>query len=130
MNGPRAGPVGTLALIACLLGGCTGQGPAGSAAASGSTPVWRLPSATAVFDYQIGGVVGFDFALAGECAVYHECGRYLTAYGDQVYEVEYTHNGIDAYGRACAENGERISILLRDRGVLPAGSAGYRDEHC
>jgi hypothetical protein len=75
-------------------------------------------------------VIGFDFALAEECAVYRECDRYLNAYGEQVYEIEYTDNGIDAYARACTGHGDRISILLRDRDVLPAGTAGYREKHC
>jgi hypothetical protein len=74
--------------------------------------------------------IGFDFALAEECAVYDECDRYLAAYGDQVYEIEYTDNGTDAYHHACADHGARISIILRDRGVAPAGSPGYHNEQC
>ena len=74
--------------------------------------------------------IGFDFALAEECAVYHECDSYLAAFGDQVYEIEYTDNGVDAYHRACADHGARISIILRDRDVVPAGGPGYHNEHC
>jgi hypothetical protein len=74
--------------------------------------------------------IGFDFALTEECAVYHECDRYVTAYGDQVYEIEYTDNGTDAYHHACADHGARISIILRDRGVVPAGSLGFHNEYC
>jgi len=74
--------------------------------------------------------LGFDFALAEECAVYDECGYYLSAYGSQVYEIEYTDNGISAYHRACADHGAHISIILRDRDVLPAGSSGYHNEQC
>src|SRR5262249_21613009 len=44
--------------------------------------------------------IGFDFAIAEECAVYDECGDYLAAYGPQVYEIEYTDNDIDAYREA------------------------------
>jgi len=77
-----------------------------------------------------GAGIGFDFAVAEECAVYDECGGYLTAYGDQVYEIEYTDNGLDAYRRACADHGGRISILLRDRDVAAAGDAGYHSESC
>jgi hypothetical protein len=47
-----------------------------------------------------------------------------------VYEIEYTDNGTGAYHRACADHGTRISIMLRDRDVLPAGSPGYHYEHC
>jgi hypothetical protein len=74
--------------------------------------------------------LGFDFAIAEECAVYDECGTYLDAYGGRVYEIEYTDNGTEAYHRACADHGARISIVLRDRGVAPAGGAGYHNENC
>jgi hypothetical protein len=74
--------------------------------------------------------IGFDFAVAEECAVYDECDRYLSGSGDQVYEIEYTDNGVDAYRRACADHGDRISVVLRDRDVVPAGDTGYHDEHC
>ena len=78
----------------------------------------------------VSGEAGFDFAIAEECAVYDECGDYLDAYGRQVYEIEYTDNGVDAYGKACESHGEDISIILRDRDVVPAGTAGYRYENC
>ncbi|GAA4464996.1 endo alpha-1,4 polygalactosaminidase [Phytohabitans houttuyneae] len=74
--------------------------------------------------------IGFDFALAEECAVYEECDLYQAAYGNQVYEIEYTDNGTDAYRRACADRGAQISIILRDRDVVPAGASGYHHEHC
>jgi len=74
--------------------------------------------------------IGFDFAVAEECAVYDECDGYLAGYGDQVYEIEYTDNGTRAYRQACADHGDRISITLRDRDVVPAGDTGYHDEHC
>jgi len=74
--------------------------------------------------------VGFDFALAEECAVYHECHLYQAAYGNQVYEIEYTDNGTEAYRRACADHGADISVILRDRDVVPKGTTGYHNEHC
>lgn len=74
--------------------------------------------------------IGFDFAVAEECAVYDECDGYLSGYGDQVYEIEYTDNGTGAYRRACADHGDRISIILRDRDVVPAGDADYHYAHC
>ncbi|MEU8817415.1 endo alpha-1,4 polygalactosaminidase [Actinoplanes sp. NPDC048796] len=77
-----------------------------------------------------GRSLGFDFAVTEECAVYDECGAYLDRYGDQVYEVEYTDNGIDAYRRACRDHGARISVILRDREVVPQGEAGYHYESC
>ncbi|SNY60946.1 endo alpha-1,4 polygalactosaminidase [Paractinoplanes atraurantiacus] len=74
--------------------------------------------------------IGFDFAVTEECAVYDECGTYLGRYGDQVYEIEYTDNGIGAYRQACRDHGARISIILRDRDVIPQGEAGYHYESC
>ncbi len=79
---------------------------------------------------ELGAGVAFDFAVAEECAVYDECGVYLDRYGDQVYEIEYTDNGTAAYRKACAGHGKRISVILRDRDVVPAGAAGYRYEAC
>ena len=74
--------------------------------------------------------IGFDFAVAEECAVYDECGEYTAAYGDRVYEIEYTDNGSDAYRAACADHGARVSVILRDRDVTPAGDEAYHYEYC
>jgi hypothetical protein len=74
--------------------------------------------------------VGFDFAIAEECSVYHECSEYLAAYGRHVIEIEYTDNPHSAYTRACDKDGGKISIILRDRDVTPRGSRHYRYEHC
>lgn len=73
---------------------------------------------------------GFDFAVAEECQVYDECGAYLAEYGNLVYEIEYTDNGADAFPEACAAQGESISVLLRDRDVVPRGDDGYVSESC
>jgi hypothetical protein len=69
--------------------------------------------------------LGFDFAVAEECEVYRECDAYTKTYGRNVIEIEYTDNGLDAYDRACAARAGDISILLRDRDVVPYGAAGY-----
>ena len=45
-----------------------------------------------------GTAVGFDFAVAEQCAQYHECGSYVAHYGSQVLAVEY---GDQAFHRAC-----------------------------
>jgi hypothetical protein len=74
--------------------------------------------------------VGFDFAIAEECQVYSECNFYTKTYGAQVYEVEYTDNGRAAYAKSCAARGARISIILRDRNVVPRGVKGYTYEAC
>jgi len=77
-----------------------------------------------------GAELGFDFAVAEECAVYDECGDYTTMYGGHVIEIEYTDNGRDAYASACAEAAGKRSILLRDRDVVPAGDPDYVYDHC
>ena len=74
--------------------------------------------------------VGFDFAIAEECAVYRECSGYTAAYGRHVIEVEYTDNPRSAYARACRARGGEISIILRDRDVRPPSSPAYRYQHC
>lgn len=74
--------------------------------------------------------VGFDFAIAEECQNYSECDDYTDVYGDDVLEVEYTDNPRTAYTTACAARGRRISVLLRDRDVVPRGDEAYHDETC
>jgi glycosyl hydrolase family 114 len=74
--------------------------------------------------------VGFDFAIAEECQVYRECGDYLTPYGKNVIEIEYTDNPRSAYTAACAAQGKTISVILRDRDVVPKGESAYRYEAC
>ncbi|WP_372347892.1 endo alpha-1,4 polygalactosaminidase [Streptomyces sp. KL116D] len=71
--------------------------------------------------------VGFDFAVAEECARYDECGEYASAYDDRVFVVEY--RAAD-FARACRAWGERLSIVLRDVDVRPAGAKGYVRRGC
>jgi hypothetical protein len=73
---------------------------------------------------------GFDFAIAEECQVYSECSAYTKVYGRHVIEVEYTDNGRRYYRKACAARGDAISILLRDRDVLPRGQKAYVYKAC
>jgi hypothetical protein len=77
-----------------------------------------------------GAKAGFDFAIAEECQVYNECGQYTKAYGDEVFEIEYTDNGRAAYTKACTLRGEKISVILRDRNVTKRGSRHYHYEAC
>ena len=71
-----------------------------------------------------------DFAIAEECGVYAECGRYTSVYGAHVVEVEYTDNPARYYTGACTARGGRISIILRDRDVVPRGRTAYRYRAC
>ena len=74
--------------------------------------------------------VHFDFAIAEECQVYSECAFYTKSYGDEVFEIEYTDNGRAAYTTACAKRGAEISVILRDRQVVPRGAKGYVYKAC
>jgi hypothetical protein len=58
-----------------------------------------------------GTVVGYDFAIAEQCAQYHECGSYVHHYGRHVLAVEY-HD--QAFGRACRTWSDRIAVVRRD----------------
>ncbi|WP_432561383.1 endo alpha-1,4 polygalactosaminidase [Kineococcus sp. SYSU DK003] len=73
---------------------------------------------------------GFDFVVTESCQVYDECAAYTDLYGDHVVEIEYTDDGEEFFTAACAVRGGRVSVLLRDRDVVPRGEAGYRYEWC
>jgi hypothetical protein len=78
-----------------------------------------------------GKSIGFDFAIAEECQVYRECGTYTREFGRRVYEIEYPDNGGRANFRlACRRRGGRISVIYRDRDVVPKGHAGYVYRTC
>lgn len=74
--------------------------------------------------------VHFDFAIAEECQVFSECRFYLRTYGARVYEIEYTDNGRAAYREACRARGAKISVILRDRNVVPRGARAYVYKAC
>ena len=76
---------------------------------------------------QARGRIHFDFAIAEECGVYHECDGYRRLYGDRVYSIEYTRKG---FRSACRAVGERISVVLRDLNVTAPGSKTYRYDRC
>jgi hypothetical protein len=58
-----------------------------------------------------GTVVGFDFAIAEECARWHECGDYVDHYGDHVLAVEYRRRD---FRIACRDWADQIAIVRRD----------------
>lgn len=74
--------------------------------------------------------IGFDFAIAEECQEYRECRRYTRTYRRRVIEIEYTDNGRRSFRQACRHRGKRISVLLRDRGVVPRRHSAYRYRAC
>lgn len=74
--------------------------------------------------------VGFDFAIAEECQKWGECDAYTNVYGDNVIEIEYSDNGKSIFTAACSARGAEISIIYRDRGVVPAGDQNYVYDAC
>ena len=68
--------------------------------------------------------VGFDFAVTEECAHYDECADYVSAYGDLVFDIEYSAEYLPA---ACAAVG---SAVLRDLSLAPADSSEYVFSRC
>ena len=71
--------------------------------------------------------VGFDFAIAEECARYHECGRYRHVYGNHVIVIEYRRRD---FRRACDTVGDQLSVVLRDRLVRRPGAPRYVYDGC
>ncbi|SEP04280.1 hypothetical protein SAMN05216267_10784 [Actinacidiphila rubida] len=70
---------------------------------------------------------GLDFAIAEECGTYNECDGYTGAFGNHVIVIEYTAKGLT---KACTGWGGQLSIVRRDRDVVPAGSPGYVRKTC
>ncbi|MGW0820136.1 endo alpha-1,4 polygalactosaminidase [Streptomyces sp. NPDC002845] len=71
--------------------------------------------------------LGFDFAVAEECGQYDECDAYADAYDDRVFVIEYRAAGLAS---ACAAWGDRLSVVLRDLDVAPAGESAHRRRTC
>jgi hypothetical protein len=68
--------------------------------------------------------VGFDFAITEECARYEECEDYTDAYGDLVFDIEYSAEFLPD---ACAAVG---AALLRDRALATPDDPEYVFESC
>jgi hypothetical protein len=71
--------------------------------------------------------IGFDFAIAEECARYSECYRYRALHGNRVIVIEYRRRD---FRRACRRVGSRMSVVLRDRDVTRPRSGTYRYDAC
>lgn len=74
--------------------------------------------------------LGFDFAVAEECAAFDECGGYRRAYGDHVLQIEYTDNLPASFTEVCATPDRAPLTILRDRDLVPAGSPGHVYRQC
>lgn len=73
---------------------------------------------------------GFDFAVAEECDVFEECDAYTDIYGDAVIAIEYTDDLRRPFADICADPDRPATMILRDRGLVPAGDPGYVFDHC
>lgn len=77
--------------------------------------------------------LGFDFAVAEECAVHDECAAYTSVYGPHVLQIEYPDSLEDAgmtFADACALPDRAPLMILRDRGLVAQGVEEYRFESC
>lgn len=82
---------------------------------------------TAEIDRRRSRSIGFDFAIAEQCARYRECNAYRRIHGDRVIAIEYRRRH---FRRACRAVGAEISVVLRDRAVSRPGSRRYRYDAC
>ncbi|MBJ7340765.1 endo alpha-1,4 polygalactosaminidase [Mycolicibacterium sp.] len=74
--------------------------------------------------------VGFDFAVAEECAAYRECGRYTEVYGPHVLQIEYTDNLPAPFSEVCDSPDRAPVTILRDRNLVARGTEGHVYEQC
>ena len=65
-----------------------------------------------------GTVVGYDFAIAEQCAQWRECGAYVDDYGSLVLAVEYRTTPLR---RACRNWSDTISVVRRDLALAADG---------
>jgi hypothetical protein len=67
-----------------------------------------------------------------ECQEFNECNSYANAYGSEFVEIEYTDDD-DAtanFNAACKARGSSVSVILRDRDVVPKGKSDYSYSEC
>ncbi|MCS5722283.1 endo alpha-1,4 polygalactosaminidase [Herbiconiux sp. CPCC 203407] len=84
--------------------------------------------------------MGFDFAVAEECAYYEECSAYTDVYGDRVIDIEYAdafeagaegfEGALTSFEEACADPARPFGTVLRDRDLAPAGAEGHVYARC
>lgn len=77
--------------------------------------------------------LGFDFAVAEECAVWDECGAYRDAYGEHVLQIEYPDALFEAgltFANACAAGDRAPLTIQRDRELVAVGGDDYLYEAC
>lgn len=80
-----------------------------------------------------GRAIGFDFAIAEDCAQYDECDSYVQAFGRAVLQIEYTDSPIAGFTESCRRWGSGASshpIVRRDRDLTVPGQQGYYRKTC
>jgi Glycoside-hydrolase family GH114 len=68
---------------------------------------------------------GFDFVVSEECDRFDECELFTDAFGSSVFNIEYTDGLRGSVEDVCGRPTTPKATIIRDRGLLPAGSAGY-----
>ncbi|WP_394614350.1 endo alpha-1,4 polygalactosaminidase [Lentzea sp. JNUCC 0626] len=71
--------------------------------------------------------IGFDFAITEDCQARNECGTFANAFGRDFFQIEYTEAG---FNKSCADRAGKVSIIRRDRNVVPYGHEDYVYEVC
>ena len=71
-----------------------------------------------------GTLAGYDFAIAEDCARWHECGAYVEDYGGLVLDVEYRTK---PFRRACRHWSDEISVVRRDLALARDGVRRWCD---
>lgn len=71
--------------------------------------------------------IGFDFAIAEDCQARDECNAYADAFGNDFFQIEYTEEG---FRKSCTDRGGRVSVIRRDRNLVPYGHEDYVYEVC
>jgi hypothetical protein len=77
--------------------------------------------------------IGFDFAVAEQCALYDECAAYTHGYGGRVFDIEYADDLDDAprdFAALCGERSTPPNTILRDLDLTPAGDEAHVYESC
>ncbi len=77
--------------------------------------------------------IGFDFAIAEECAIWDECADYLEAYQGLVLEIEYADALDDegmTFAQVCGSSDRAELLILRDRDLVGPTSSEYVYDRC
>lgn len=74
--------------------------------------------------------IGFDFAVAEECASFDECPVFADVYGDSVLDVEYADDLSADFDELCTQGDVPASTILRDRDLVVRSEDGYTYERC